>query len=90
VKSFDETGLPFELLDSNPFLVRNLETESSPSPILEIQKVNILLVAQSLIYNTYSDPHFDTEGRWSLHGKEEGSEEVGKKSDQEEEVVVAP
>jgi hypothetical protein len=34
------------------------------------------------------DPHFDTEGRWTVHGKEESSEEAGKKSGQEEEVVA--
>jgi hypothetical protein len=49
----------------------------------------ILLVAQTLIYHTHTDQHFDTEGGWSSHGNEESSsEEARKKGGQEEEVVV--
>jgi hypothetical protein len=47
-----------------------------------------LLAAQTLIYHTQLDQHFDTEGGWSSHGEEESSKEAGKKDCQEKEVVA--
>jgi len=88
VRSINETGLSFQLLDTNLFLDRRQKTESTPPPIREIPTTNILLAAQSLIYKIHTDAHFDPEGRWSAHGKEESSEEVGQENGQEEEVVA--
>jgi hypothetical protein len=49
----------------------------------------ILLIAQTLLYQTYTITIFEIEGRWSTHGNEESSEEACKEGGQEE-VVVAP
>jgi len=45
-------------------------------------------VAQILIYHTYTDQHFDTEGGWSSHGNEESSKKARKKGGKEEEVAA--
>jgi hypothetical protein len=49
-----------------------------------------LLVAQTLIYHTHTDQHFDTEGGWSADGNEESSKEEARKKGGQEEEVVAP
>ncbi len=50
----------------------------------------ILLIAQTLLYQTYTITIFEIEGRWSAHGNEESSEEACKEGGGQEEEVVAP
>lgn len=49
----------------------------------------ILLIAQTLLYQTYTITIFEIEGRWSAHGNEESSEEACQEGGQEEVVVVS-
>ena len=88
VRSINYTGLSFQLLNTNLFLDRRQKTECTPLRSREIPKTNILLAAQSLIYKIHTVAYFDPEGRWSAHGKEESSEEVGQENGQKEEVVA--
>lgn len=50
----------------------------------------ILLIAQTLLYQTYTITIFEIEGRWSTHGNEESSEEACKEGSGQEEEVAAP
>jgi hypothetical protein len=59
---------------------------SGPRKFREEKNVH---VPQTLIYHSYTDQYFDTEGRWRSHGDEESSsEEACKKGGEEKEVVV--
>jgi hypothetical protein len=51
----------------------------------------ILLIAQTLLYQTYTITIFEIEGGWSTHGNEESSsKEAGKEGSGQEEEVAAP
>ncbi|MGYP001563568058 len=51
----------------------------------------ILLIAQTLLYQTYTITIFEIEGGWSTHGNEESSsEEACKEGSGQEEEVAAP
>jgi hypothetical protein len=64
---------------------RFLASFSGPGKYQEEKNV---LGPQTLIYQSYTVQHFDTEGRWRSHGSEESSSEEARKKSGEEEVVV--
>lgn len=80
--------------NSHPESLASRDAQSKRSPSFrrpdQVWIERILLIAQTLLYQTYTITIFEIEGRWSTHGNEESSEEACKEGPGQEEEVVAP